>query len=174
MAGFRFALLAIVVVSTLGFAQVARTPTERVTVTAPKDVPLEVINHFIQSFAAPTQLLGKLSRWESENCPVAVGLRPAAIQFVMQRLKDNAKKVGAPINDRPHCKANIEIVITTTPQGLLDNLRKDHAIYFGYSSNSSQAENLAMVTHPIQAWYTTESKDINGIAKIDSPRTVGI
>jgi hypothetical protein len=174
MVRLQLSVFGLLLAPSLVLAQPARPPTERVTVTAPKEVPPEVINHFIQSFAAPTQLLGKLSRWETGICPVAVGLRPAAIQFVIQRLKDNAKKVGAPVNDRPHCKPNIEIVFTSTPQGLLDNVRKDHQIYLGYSSSSSQADKLAMVTRPIQAWYTTASIDINGIPKIDSPRTVGI
>jgi hypothetical protein len=163
-----------IVAPCLALAQPVRAPTESVIVTAPKDVPPEVIDHFIESFAAPTQLLGKLSRWETGICPVAVGLRPAAIKFITQRLRDTARKVGAPVNDRPHCRPNIEIVFTTTPQGLLDNVRKDHVIYLGYSSSSAQADRLAIVNHPIQAWYTTATKDISGIAKVDSARTVGL
>ncbi len=157
-----------------GHAQPARQPRqepppESVTVTGTRSA--EVIQHFIETFAAPTQLLGKMSRWETGTCPVAVGLRPAAIQFILQRLRDRAKDVGAPVNDKPNCRANIEIVFTTTPQGLLDNVRKDHELYLGYASSSSKADKLAIVTHPIQAWYTTASEDILGIPKVDNPRT---
>ena len=154
-------------------AQPPASPTESVTVTGER-AREEQIKRFVESFAAPTYLLGKLSRWDSGICPVAVGLRPAAIQFILQRLRDNAKLAGAPVADRPDCKPNIEIVFTTTPQGLLDKVRKDHVVYLGYASNMAQADRLAMVLHPIQAWYTTASKDINGIVKVDSARTVGL
>ena len=159
--------------SVLGAAAQAPAPTESITVTGER-AREEQIKRFVESFAAPTQLLGKLPRWDSGICPVAVGLRPAAVQFILQRLRDNAKLAGAPVSDRPDCKQNIEIVFTTTPQDLLDKVRKDHVVYLGYASNMAQADRLAMVLHPIQAWYTTASKDINGIAKIDSARTVGL
>jgi hypothetical protein len=159
--------------SVLGAAAQPAPSVESVTVTGER-ARNEQIKSFVESFAAPTYLLGKLSRWESAICPVAVGLRPAAVQFILQRLRDTARQVGAPVDIRPDCRANIEIVFTTTPQGLLDTVRKDHAIYLGYSSNSSAADRLAMVLHSIQAWYTTASKDVNGMAKIDSARTVGL
>jgi hypothetical protein len=169
---FRIAVL-VLLAATPATAQPAAPPVESVTVTGERARD-EQVKHFVESFAAPTQLLGKLSRWDTGICPVAVGLRPAAIQFILQRLRDTALKVGAPVNDAPDCRANIEIVFTTTPQGLLDKVRKDHAVYLGYASSSSQADKLAMVLRPIQAWYTTASKDINGFAKLDSVHTVGL
>jgi hypothetical protein len=156
-----------------GAAAQAPAPTESVTVTGER-AREEQIKRFVESFAAPTQLLGKLSRWDTGICPVAVGLRPAAVQFILQRLRDNAKLAGALVNDRPDCKPNIEIIFTITPQGLLDTVRQDHEIYLGYASNGTQADRLAMVLHPIQAWYTTATKSITGIPRIDSARTVGL
>jgi hypothetical protein len=152
----------------------AQTTTESITVTSLKTAPPQVVDRFIETFAAPTALLGKMSRWEDGICAVAVGLRPAAIQFIVQRLKVNAARIGAPVNARAGCRANIEIVFTTTPQGLLDNVRKEHVGYLGYASNSHESDRLAKVTHDIQAWYTTATKNINGQAKIDSPRTIGL
>ena len=154
-------------------AQPAR-PTEQVIVTAPKTVPPEIITRFIENFAAPTTVLGKMARWEKPICPVAVGLRPAAIQFILQRLRDKARTVGARVNDKPNCRANIEIVFTTTPQQLLDNVRKEHVAFLGYASNMAQADRLARVRHPIQAWYTTANMDLNGFEKIDNSRTIGL
>jgi hypothetical protein len=148
-------------------------PSDSVTVTALKDVPPDVIQNFIQTFAAPTAVIGKLARWETGICPVAVGLRPSAIQFLLQRLRDNAALVGAPVSERANCKANIEIVFTTTPQALLDNVRQKNPGYLGYSRRNAEADRLAMVIHPIQAWYTTARKDIQGRAVLDSALTVG-
>ncbi|HEX4272032.1 MAG TPA: hypothetical protein VHZ32_11625 [Rhizomicrobium sp.] len=167
----RTAIFLFLAVSVIGAA--AQPATESVTVTGER-LRDEQIKGFVQSFAAPTQLLGKLSRWDTGICPVAVGLRPAAIRFILQRLRDTAAKVGAPVNGKPDCRPNIEIVFTTTPQGLLNNIRKDHEVFLGYASNHAQADRLAMVLRPIQAWYTTASKDISGTVKIDSARTVGL
>jgi hypothetical protein len=147
--------------------------TESVTVTGER-AREEQIKSFVKSFAAPTFLLGKLSRWETGICPVAAGLRPAALRFIVEHLRDTARKVGAPVNEHADCRPNIEIVFTTTPQDLLNNVRKDHAVYLGFSRNGAEADKLAIVLHPIQAWYTTASKDIAGITKIDKPRTVGL
>ena len=151
-----------------------RTDTENVIVTAPKEIQRQIISHFVQSFAAPTRVLGKLTRWEKPICPVAVGLRPAAVKFIVQRLRDTARTVGAPVDAAPGCRPNIEIVFTTTPQQLLDNVRKQHVMYLGYSNNSHEADRLARVSYPIQAWYTTASKELNGLEKVDSSRTIGL
>src|SRR5437868_1539291 len=84
-------------------AQPAKAPAvESVTVTGER-ARAEQIKRFVESFAAPTYLLGKLSRWETGVCPIAAGLRPAALQFIVQRLRDDAKLVGAPVNAKPDC-----------------------------------------------------------------------
>lgn len=146
------------------------SPSESVIVTAPKDAPNKVIQDFIWSYAAPTALAEKLPRWQSGICPVAVGLRPEAIALTLARLKDNAAKVGAPVDALPGCKPNVEIVFTTTPQALLDNVRKKHPGYLGYSRRSAPADRLAVVTHPIQAWYLTASgSELGGRKVLDSP-----
>jgi hypothetical protein len=167
------ALACALVLSASAQAQPDRNaPPESVTVTALKNVPPEVISKFIQTFAAPTAVIGKLARWQTGICPVAVGLRPSAIAFLLERLRDNAARVGAPVDARANCNPNIEIVFTTTPQGLLNNVRKKNPGYLGYTRRSAEADRLAIVIHPIQAWYTTARKDILGRASLDSALTV--
>ena len=57
----------------------------------------------------------------------------------------------------------IEIIFTTTPQDLLDTVRKDDPAYLGYFTSLAQADTLAKVTRPIQAWdATTETTDRKG------------
>ena len=63
-------------------AQPARAPTENVTVTGTKS--REVVEKFVESFAAPTQLIGKIARWEDGVCLLTVGLRPEFTKFVTQ------------------------------------------------------------------------------------------
>ncbi|HVW72236.1 MAG TPA: hypothetical protein VHC39_01245, partial [Rhizomicrobium sp.] len=126
------------------------------------------IQSFVESRVAPTFRLGKLARWEEGICPVAVGLKPEFLDFITKRLKDTARKVGAPVSADPHCRANIEIVFTTTPQALMDNVRKEHRYYLGFHYNSHQADALARVTHTIQAWYTTQIIDNLGIPHLET------
>jgi len=153
-------------------AQPARAPTENVTVTGTKS--REVLEKFVESFAPPNRLTGKIARWESGICPVVVGLPAGFTKFVTQRVKDVARQVGAPVNDKDSCEHNIAIVFTTKPQALLDTIRKKQPWFLGYSDSSAQTDKLAIVTHPIQAWYTTATKDVQGQIQVDGAKTGGL
>lgn len=138
-----------------------------VTTTKPSDVAIE---NFIEARAAPTQFLNQLAQWRRPICPVTVGLAKNFTQFVSQRIRDIASAVGAPVNANPGCKPNVEVVFTTTPQELMDRVRKTGPAFLGYYSNLSKADDLAKVAHPIQAWYMTESTDYNGFGIVDRGR----
>jgi len=144
----------------------AETPTENVTVSATK--LRKVFHEFLNTFVTPTPIGGKIARWERHVCPVVVGQTPGANAFIRQRVRYVAQVVGARIDPAPDCMPNIEIVFTTTPQALLDNVHKRAVVYLGYADSSAQLEKLATVTRPIQAWYTTETQDANGLRRIDS------
>src|SRR5471032_441230 len=168
---YRMAILGLATTGMGAAAQPVTAPTEHVTVTGTRS--REVLDSFVQSFAAPARMTGKLARWEDGICPITIGLRPAATKFVIQQVKDVAAKVGAPVNDKESCRPNIAIVFTTGPQALLDNVRKHQPQYLGYFDNNSQRDALATVTHPIQAWYTTATKDLRGMAELDNAKGGG-
>jgi len=149
----------------------AETPSENVTVTATKS--REVLGKFTKAFATPTIILGKIARWERRICPVVVGQNPHFTAFIMQRVKYVALAAGAPVITDASCKPNIEIVFTTTPQALLDNVRKNDPVYLGYATTIAQQVALAAVTRPVQAWYTTETIDLNGARSLDNGRSLG-
>lgn len=167
MRGSRSALFALILAPSFAWGQAP----EDVTVTGTRS--REVLRGFVQSFAAPARITGKLSRWESGICPLTMGLRPQAIAFINNRLKEIAVRVGAPVNDGTDCKPNIEIVFTTTPQELMDWVREKHPDFLGYHDNGMQAERLASVTHPIQAWYTTATRDFKGQVQVDAKNVAG-
>jgi hypothetical protein len=146
-------------------------PTESVTVTGLKDAPQAVVDHFVQTFSKPSYLTGKMGRWENGICPQAAGLAPKYAAFISRRIRDLAAQVQAPVNKDPKCRANIEIAFTTAPQALLNVVRKDHKNYLGYVSGPSEADRRAVVTHPIQAWYMTATKDLDGEEDVDSSST---
>ena len=133
----------------------------------------EAFASFAKAFARPTKLTGQIPRWETGICPVVVGQAPASTGFVTARMKAIAVAAGAPVNASTSCTANIEIVFTTAPQELLDNIRKHDPDYLGYAESNALREELATVTRPIQAWYATETVDLDGMRRVDSARRLG-
>jgi hypothetical protein len=97
-----------------------------------------------------------------------VGQNPRFTAFITQRIKYVALAADAPVNTEASCKPNIEIVFTTTPQALLDDVRRRDVYWLGYAETSAQLDGLAKVTRPVQAWYATETTDNNGRRQMDS------
>lgn len=142
------------------------SPQESQTMTATR----EMLGAFAKAFTTPTKLTGKIARWVTAICPVAKGQKPAFTRFITQRVQAIAAAAGVPVSTNGSCTPNIEIIFTTTPQDLLDHIRKDEPNYLGYATTNEQREKLATVTRPVQAWYTTESIDLRGTHKMDSGR----
>jgi len=170
MARFRFALLAILALPSAALAQPA--PSEDVTVTGTKS--REVIANFVSAFAKPTRITGKIARWETAICPVTAGLRPAANDFVTRNLRVVAARAGAPVSDKKSCTPNIAIEFTTKPQALLDDIRKRRASLLGYYDNRDQAQQSATITRPIQSWYATATRALDGTIEADKAVKSGI
>jgi hypothetical protein len=102
-----------------------------------------------------------------------VGQNSHTAAFITQHIKYVALAAGAPVNTGASCTPNIEIVFTATPQALLDSVRKTDPDYLGYATSLAQTDALALVTRPIQVWYTTETVDLNRRPLVDSVRPRG-
>jgi hypothetical protein len=164
--------LALFVVPSLALAQIPRTPSESVTVTGTRS--REVLHGFVQSFAAPARLTGKIARWMDGTCPVTVGVPPAFVTFINRRLKEIAVQVGAPVNNSASCRANIAIVFTPRPQTLADDILKRKPALLGYADNHEQEKKLATIIRPIQAWYMTATRDVHGSLLVDNAKPAGL
>jgi len=121
---------------------------------------------FVESHTATTHL-GRIARWDDPICPGIAGLPSSFSKFILQRIRTVATAAGARV-DPEGCKANISIVFTTAPQALVDSLRAKDPVMLGYYDNSDQADKLAKVNHPIQAWYVTKTVDLRGKWSIDA------
>lgn len=152
-------------IAAAGFAM-AQTPatTESVTVTQTR----EAIAKFIQSFAKPTRLVGKLARWETPICPVTMGVKAAANDFVTKRIKEIAVEAGARVDERAKCKPNIEVFFTKAPQALMEDIRQNYQGYIGYYDNRAERDRLTTFAHPIQALYSTATRDLHGQINVDT------
>lgn len=148
-------------------------PSESVTVTATKPSKM-VIEHYVEKRMSPTRMVNRMARWRRPICPLTAGLGDKYAKYLTQRIRDVAAAVGAPVNADPGCKPNIEVVFTTTPQAFMDGVRKTGPAFLGYYDNNKQADEMAKVRHRIQAWYTTESLDMDGSAQVDSGQCNGI
>src|SRR5690606_14091136 len=115
---------------------------------------------------AATRFAGKIARWQSRICPMTYGIPANYAKFVTDKLKEVAKTAGAKTTSDPACKVNIQIVFTTSPQALMDNIRKEHPTYLGYHDNSSQAEQMTQLKRPVHAFYTTQTADYRGNRQI--------
>lgn len=129
------------------------------------------VANFVDNHSAVTRL-GKIARWEEGVCPNVTGLSVNFAKFISKRVREVATAAGAPVNEDEACKANIDIVFTTKPQGLLDSIRAKDPFLLGYYDNSSQADRMAQVTRNIQSWHATQTVDVRGHALVDSRNNV--
>ena len=141
-------------------------PPESITVIAVKPSDA-TIKSYVETRAVQTRVAGSIPRWITGVCPATVGLGDTYTKYISQRICEIAKAVGAPVNSNSSCRPNIQVLFTQNPQLLLDNVRKEKPRYLGYYNNESQADQLAKVTHPIQAWYTTTTIDMDGGQAVD-------
>jgi hypothetical protein len=165
------ALVAVFAAMPEAIAQPPRS-TESVTVTAPKLPPEAVIDHFVQTYAAPSPAIGKIARWRDGVCPAVAGLPKRYADFIEARVRRIAAQVGAPVQADAACAVNVQIVFTTEPQKLLDNIRKEHPLLLGFIHSPEEVPS-PVFTHPVQTWYATDTEDQRGQRRPDT-RVSGI
>jgi len=138
--------------------------TETVTVTGQKigPVPRAVIDTMITTRMAPTKMADKIARWKNPICPETIGMKPEVAAVVNIRIREVAAAARAPVETRAPCTPNVTIVFTKTPQDYLDDIAARHPNMIGYHESMSQVRSMAVMRHPIQAWYATQTTDYLG------------
>jgi hypothetical protein len=152
-------------------AQPAAPPSpavESVIVTAPAQRPEDALNQFIISHAAPTPALGKIARWKTGICPLTIGLPGKFDLFVTQRIIRVAMLAGTPLDSHEPCRPNVLVLATDKPQALLDFIRAKRPALLGFHYRP-QAQRIATMRLPIQAWYGTATEDFRGFISADLP-----
>jgi hypothetical protein len=123
------------------------------------------LHDFIVSYTAPSPASGRVARWHGGICPGVVGLPAAWNGSVEARVREVATLAGSPVLAKP-CRANIDIVFTRNPQALLDSVRDTKPFLLGYHDAAREKE-LATVRHAVQAWYMTQTVDMQGGIFVD-------
>jgi len=142
-------------------------PAESVTVTATPLPGRSAVDEFIYSYPHVTRLSEKIPRWKDGICPVVEGVPARYAAFVTHKATAIAEKSGGAGQCRSKCRHNIEILLSDHPQEVGDFLAKGHSPYLGWFDNLHQADDLAKVTHDVQAWYLTGTVDYNGAWHLD-------
>ena len=116
--------------------------------------------------SSPATITGQLARWRVGICPLVRGLSPAFNDFISARVQAIAATVGVPEEKAEHCKQNVQIIFTTEPQKVLEDVVKHYTWMLGYH-HVSQERRIATFSRPIQAWYVTATRGGFGEEYID-------
>jgi hypothetical protein len=143
-------------------------PVENVIVTELRLRTERALDNFIIDHAAQTRLVGKIARWKTGICPVTIGLPDKFNLYVTQRIIKVAMAAGAPLDQREPCHPNVLVLATPEPQKILDFVRAKRPALLGFHYRA-QAEKIATVRLPIQAWYSTATEDFDGLIMADLP-----
>jgi hypothetical protein len=130
------------------------------------------VDQFVHSEARPgIGPIKQITEWNESVCPETLGLTPALNAFVTQRIKAVAKKVGAP--QAPGCidwAPNVQVVFTTEPQKVVDDMRLHHPALLGYHYKD-QTRAFATFEPPIKSWYVSDTL-VFGLFRNQPPQKV--
>jgi hypothetical protein len=150
----------------------ASDPAIETVIVTGKITTDEATHNFIQNYAAPAPFLGKFARWNKRNpvCPSAGGFPSGYDRFTVNRIKEVAAMVGAPVSQKAGCKPNMSIIVTKDAQGLMGEIRAHRTDLLGYYQSDAQADNLATMHFPVQVLYETATIDLDGHVVRDTDR----
>ena len=89
--------------------------------------------------------------------------------FVTKRVEDIAGDAGLDVKSAP-CQYGVEIVFTAKPQEFLNKVRVKNAQLLGPRPSQAEANSMR---YPVQAWYATGTRDIDGHLTLDNEDNVG-
>ncbi len=88
----------------------------------------------------------------------------ASAHLIEQRVREVAKKIGAPLDQSQTCAPNIFIIVSQEPQSILEGLKDKERPVF----TSTPISELQM-RYPVQVWYYNVDVDYNGQTFSDGP-----
>lgn len=146
-------------------APLAQVPVESVTAEGLMQKDPAIERHFSQSMLTPSVTDDhQYALWKKVKiCPRVTGLSPADAVFVQHRIREVAAQAEAPLDARDPCTPNALIFFTVHPQQLLDALGDADPMRI-YGNNT----NRALITQPIQSWYTILARNWNGQVGVDA------
>jgi hypothetical protein len=105
-------------------------------------------------------------RFHDPVCVHVIGLPPEFDDFIRARVLEVAHEVHAPVAKAAGCIANVNVVFTTAPQPLVDDIYRRREILLGFRFHS-QVKRVTTFDRPIQSWYLTRTRDDHGASFLE-------
>jgi len=136
---------------------------DQITVQAQRD--REKLQHEVDTFVSsvivpPLNYGDTLWRWEDKVCPLVAGLNKPQGEFVLSRLSQIVKSVGAPLGSET-CKPNFYVIVASEPELLLKEWwRRDPDLFAG--EKGPIVNRLLAASRPIRVWYSADTRGADG------------
>jgi hypothetical protein len=138
-------------------------PIDQITVQAQRDrEKLKVeVDRFVSSVIVPPLNYGDtLWRWENKICPLVAGLEKPQGEFILARLSQIVKSVGAPLGSET-CKPNFYVIVAPDPELLLRQWwRRDPDLFAG--EKGPIVNRFLATPRPIRVWYSADTRGADG------------
>jgi hypothetical protein len=149
------------------------TPPEtlqEVTVTGHRVELEKRVLEFVNHIAAAENEEG-LPRWKAPICPFVSGLTKEEGEFVIRRISEVARQAGAPLAGENCHPRNLYILVHPHPKELLQAMEKRNRTFtVGNDDTPPEVfENFLATPRAVRVWYTTEERNLNGVAFVRHP-----
>lgn len=121
-----------------------------VAVEASKKPLEQQVQEYVTGIARRPQFYS-LIRWREPICPLVAGLPQTQGEYVLARLSQVAREVGAPLAG-PDCEANLFVVVSDEPAVLLTLWRGRDRRLFGKGLPAT-VERFIETNRPVRAWH---------------------
>jgi hypothetical protein len=121
------------------------------------------VDAFVSHATARVSDHESLARWNKQICPLVGGLPEGQGEFVLRRLSEIARSVGAPLAGS-ECRPNLYVVVSSEPTQLLKAWRKRNPYIFGPPNGRvlrhampAEVTRFLQTDRPVRVWYTTNA-----------------
>ena len=112
-----------------------------------------------------TQRLGTtnepLARFRAPVCAGTFGLLPQNASAVIDRIYDNAERIGLVVDDTPDCAANVWVIIVDDPAQTFSQLRDDNSWMLD-GLGRSERNKVERQQGPVRAWTAASTRTVDG------------
>jgi hypothetical protein len=118
----------------------------------------------------PTSRFEQYARFHDPVCVKVIGLPDEYGSFIARRIGEVAQQVSAPVDPKPGCTPNVNVIFSPRPQAQVDDIARRRDIMFGFYLRA-ELKKLTTFSRPVQAWYVTRTEDTNGnkILELNDP-----
>lgn len=136
------------------------TTLDGVTVTPPTDKTAREQAHDYVAGVVKRPPLESLVRWRMPVCPLVAGLPEGQGEYLLARLSEVARDVGAPLAGRD-CRPNLYVVVSEEPARLLALWRERDKHLFGAGFPATVAR-FVETEKPVRVWHNWRFESPDG------------